>query len=59
MPTSPHTDGPVRRTGGRSARVRASVLGATADLLREVGYGALTFDEVALRSGVHKTTVYR
>ena len=35
------------------------MLGATADLLAEVGYEALTFEAVAQRAGVHKTTVYR
>lgn len=48
-----------QRPGGRSARTRTAVLGATADLLAEVGYEALTFDAVAQRAGVHKTTVYR
>jgi AcrR family transcriptional regulator len=39
--------------------VRAAVLGATSELLEEVGYGELTYDEVARRADVHKTTVYR
>ena len=49
----------ARRPGGRSARTRAAVLAATADLLAEVGYEALTFEAVARRAGVHKTTIYR
>ena len=49
----------ARRPGGRSARTRAAVLAATADLLAEVGYGELTFEAVARRAGVHKTTIYR
>jgi AcrR family transcriptional regulator len=48
-----------QRPGGRSARTRAAVLGATEDLLAEVGYEELTFEAVAQRAGVHKTTVYR
>lgn len=48
-----------RRPGGRAARVRTSVLAATADLLNEVGYDEFSVDEVASRAGVHKTTVYR
>ncbi len=48
-----------RRPGGRSARVRTSVLTAAADLLAEVGYDGLSTDEVAKRAGVHRTTVYR
>ncbi|MDK1476950.1 TetR/AcrR family transcriptional regulator [Streptomyces sp. 549] len=48
-----------RRTGGRSARVRAQVLEATGALLLETGYDALTIDAVAERAGVHRTTVYR
>ncbi len=35
------------------------MLSATNDLLDIVGYDALTVDDVALRAGVHKTTVYR
>jgi len=49
----------ARRPGGRSARTRAAVLTATADLLAEVGYEELTFDAIARRAGVHKTTIYR
>lgn len=48
-----------QRPGGRSARVRAAVLEATGELLDEVGYGGLTYDEIARRAAVHKTTVYR
>lgn len=48
-----------QRPGGRSARVRSAVLGATAELLMEVGYDRLTVDEVARRAEVHKTTIYR
>jgi AcrR family transcriptional regulator len=50
---------PRRRPGGRSARVRAAVLGATLDELAAVGYGHLGFEEIARRAGVHKTTIYR
>ncbi len=48
-----------QRPGGRAARVRAAVLRATSELLMEVGYDELTFEDVAARAGVHKTTVYR
>ncbi|MGH7788059.1 MAG: TetR/AcrR family transcriptional regulator C-terminal ligand-binding domain-containing protein [Candidatus Binatia bacterium] len=47
------------RIGGRSARVRAAVLGAALGILREHGFAALTFDAVAQRAGVHRTTLHR
>lgn len=50
---------PRRRTGGRSARVVANVLGAALEVFAERGYAGLSFDEVASLAGVNKTTVYR
>ncbi|HEY4181302.1 MAG TPA: TetR/AcrR family transcriptional regulator [Kofleriaceae bacterium] len=47
------------RTGGRSALVVENVLHTTVQLLGEIGYGALRIEEVAERSGVNKTTIYR
>jgi AcrR family transcriptional regulator len=47
------------RPGGRSARVRAAVLGAVAELLAEGGFDAVELPEVARRAHVHPTTVYR
>ncbi|WP_245787281.1 TetR/AcrR family transcriptional regulator [Amycolatopsis saalfeldensis] len=49
----------ARRSGGRSARVRADVLAATLEALAEHGTGALTVSEVARRSGVHATSIQR
>ena len=49
----------VTRPGGRSARVRAAVLAATLEELALRGYEGLSFEAVATRAGVHKTTVYR
>ncbi|SEG87710.1 transcriptional regulator, TetR family [Nonomuraea solani] len=48
-----------KRPGGRSARVRDAVRQATLAELVEGGYSGLTVENVAERSGVHKTTVYR
>jgi AcrR family transcriptional regulator len=47
------------RPPGRGPKVRAAVLAATLTELTENGYTALTIDNVARRSGVHKTTIYR
>jgi AcrR family transcriptional regulator len=47
------------RAGGRSARIVAEVLRATAEELARVGYAALRMEEVAHAAGVNKTTVYR
>ena len=47
------------RPAGRGPKVRAAVLAATLAELTENGYATLTVDNVARRSGVHKTTVYR
>src|SRR2546430_14023842 len=48
-----------RRPGGRSARVRQAVLDAAFAELGEKGYGGLSIEAVAQRSGGAKTTVYR
>jgi len=48
-----------RRLGGRSARVRSSVLQSAFQLLMEKGIEALTIAEVAARAGVHETSIYR
>jgi AcrR family transcriptional regulator len=53
------TGSPRKRPGGRSARVRAAVLAATFEELAAAGYGQFSFERVAERAGVHKTTVYR
>lgn len=43
----------------RSAAADDAILGATAALLAEGGFGALTMEAVALRAGVSKATLYR
>jgi AcrR family transcriptional regulator len=48
-----------RRPGGRSARVRQSVLDATLALLSEGGLDKLTVADIAERSGVHETSIRR
>lgn len=50
---------PQRRTGGRSARVVRDVLEASIDVLGHSGYSGFSFEEVAARAGVSRTTVYR
>ena len=47
------------RTGGRSARVRESILSAAFNELIENGYAELSVEAVASRAGVNKTTIYR
>jgi AcrR family transcriptional regulator len=48
-----------KRVHGRSARVLESVLEAAAEELGRVGFSDLRIEDVALRSGVNKTTIYR
>lgn len=48
-----------RSADPRVALSRERVLSATLDLLTESGLGGLTIDDVAKRSGVAKTTIYR
>lgn len=47
------------RPGGRTARTRTAVLDAVLAEVAETGYGGLTMEGVARRSGVHVATVYR
>lgn len=53
------TDPGTVRPGGRTARVRASVLRAAGDALAEHGFARLDLADVARRAEVGKTTVYR
>jgi AcrR family transcriptional regulator len=53
------TQRPVRRPGGRSARVRTAVIEATIAELIESGFAGMSLQRVAARAGVNKTTVYR
>jgi AcrR family transcriptional regulator len=48
-----------RRVGGRSARVVSAVLRNTLEALGQQGYAGLRVDQIAERSGVNKTTIYR
>lgn len=47
------------RPGGRSRRVRRAVLDAVVELLEEGGVQAVTIAEVAARSGVNASSIYR
>ena len=47
------------RTRGRAAKVVDRVVKTTAEELSRVGYAAMRVEDVAARSGVHKTTIYR
>jgi AcrR family transcriptional regulator len=51
-PEDPHVDKRVRRS-------RATVLAYATELLESRGVGGFSIDEVARRSGVAKTTIYR
>jgi AcrR family transcriptional regulator len=48
-----------RRPGGRSARVQEAVRSAALAVLGEHGADALTISEIAVRAGVHETSIYR
>jgi AcrR family transcriptional regulator len=50
---------PRRRTGGRSARIQATVFEATIQFLQEQGYEAWSFATISERTGVHESTLYR
>jgi AcrR family transcriptional regulator len=52
-------EGPVTGHQKRRARTERVVLDATRELLAESGFGSLTIEGVAERSGVAKTTIYR
>ena len=54
-PRRPPGDAP----GGRSARVRSTVLQSAFAVLTEKGIDAFTVAEVAARAGVHETSIYR
>ncbi|WP_432096610.1 TetR/AcrR family transcriptional regulator C-terminal ligand-binding domain-containing protein [Streptomyces sp. bgisy100] len=47
------------RPGGRTARTRAAVLAAAFEELDDGGFGALSLDKLARRSGVHVSTIRR
>jgi AcrR family transcriptional regulator len=49
----------TRRPGGRTARIRATVLQAVISELVENGYAGTTVERIAARAGVAKTTIYR
>ncbi|OBF41886.1 TetR family transcriptional regulator [Mycolicibacterium peregrinum] len=49
----------ARRPGGRNARVRAQILGATAELVARDGIAGFRYEELAELAGVHKASVYR
>ncbi|OKH83925.1 TetR/AcrR family transcriptional regulator [Mycolicibacterium sp.] len=53
------TTEPRRRPGGRSARVRQSVIEATVAVIAEKGLTDFTVNDVAARAGVHATSIYR
>lgn len=59
MAPAPVIAEPRGRPGGRSARVRSSVLESAFQVLMEKGLDDFTIAEVAARAEVHETTIYR
>jgi len=49
----------AKRPGGRSSRVVSAVMAGTLETLGRVGFARLRVEDVAARSGVNKTTIYR
>ena len=49
----------LKRPGGRSARVQDAVLRSAFALMSEKGVESLTIADLAKRSGVHETSIYR
>lgn len=49
----------ITRPGGRTARIRSRVLEATLDVLTQEGFAGATFEGIAARAGVHRTTLHR
>ena len=49
----------VKRSGGRSARVRDAVLRSALALISEKSADGVTIADLAKRSGVHETSIYR
>jgi AcrR family transcriptional regulator len=58
-PSSSQQVTPRRRPGGRSARIRAAVMDAAMDMLREHGIEGLNVAEIASKVGVPESTIYR
>ena len=58
-PAAPSTHSGAEKLDPRVQRSRDAVLTTTFELLGESGVGGFTVDEVARRSGVAKTTIYR
>lgn len=55
-----HADDTPRKPGRpRDQRAEHAILGATLDLVGEVGFAGLTIEAVASRAGVGKATIYR
>ena len=50
---------PQQRPAGRSARIGEAVARATVELITEGGVSSLTFENVATRADVNRTTLYR
>ena len=56
--TKSEEPGPSRRGRPRDPRVGEAILTAAVDLLAEIGYARLTMDQIAVRAGVGKASVY-
>ncbi len=55
----PFRAGPVKRGRPRSEDADRAILSAATELLAERGLGGMSMEEVAVRAGVGKATVYR